>query len=228
MKIPYDLNWELTPQQAAEEQRVLSGRVLEHKEFQEVRLVAGVDVGFEEGGQVSRAAAVILSFPTLKPVESAVTRRRVSFPYVPGLLAYREVPAVIEALAQLKSEPDLIIADGHGRAHPRRFGFACHLGVVLDCCTIGCAKSLLVGESAMPEDRIGAWEPILHKGERIGAALRTKLGVKPVYVSIGNKIDLVSAIEIVSSCTTKYRLPETTRYAHRAASREGLAPGRHR
>jgi deoxyribonuclease V len=218
VEIPRDLNWNLTTHDAVDEQRVLSARVVEHNEFGDIGLVAGVDVGFEDDNRISRAAAVVLTFPQLEPIESAVARRPVTFPYVPGLLAYREMPAVLEALMQLRSEPQMIVVDGHGRAHPRRFGIACHLGVVLELATIGCAKSILVGKARMPENEIGAWTPIMHKGEEIGVALRTRIGVSPVYVSIGNKVDLQTAREIVRRCTTKYRLPETTRWAHRVAS----------
>jgi deoxyribonuclease V len=216
--VPKRLDWNLSPREAAEQQRKLSALVVERNEFGQVRMVAGVDVGFEDDNTVSRAAAVLLNFPQLEPIEAAVVRQPVTFPYVPGLLAYRELPAVIEALAQLRSKPDLIIVDGHGRAHPRRFGIACHLGVILNCATIGCAKSILVGKAETPGNNVGAWTPLIDKGETIGAAVRTRKGVAPVYVSIGNKIDLQTAIEIVRRCTTKYRLPETTRYAHKVAS----------
>ncbi len=221
MQVPKNLNWNLTPEQAAEQQRELANRVVERDEFPPVRHVAGVDVGFEDENTVSRAAAVVLTFPDLGPVESAVARRPVTFPYIPGLLAYREAPVVLDALAQLKLVPDVIIVDGHGRGHPRRFGIACQLGVLLDRATIGCAKSILVGQAETPENRIGAWTPLVDRGEVIGAAVRTKLSVKPVYVTIGNKVSLPTAIDIVLKCTTKYRVPETTRYAHKVAS-EGL------
>lgn len=221
MRVPKDLSWDLTPRQAAEQQRLMSSRVIERYEARPIRLVAGVDVGFEEDKTVSRAAAVVLSYPHLRPVEAAIARRRVTFPYIPGLLAYRELPSVLDALAQLKSEPDIIIVDGHGRAHPRRFGITCYLGVLLDCVTIGCAKSVLVGAAEEPDNRVGAWTPLVDKGEVVGAALRTRVGVKPIYVSIGNKIDLETAINLVGKCTRTYRLPETSRYAHKLASSKG-------
>jgi deoxyribonuclease V len=222
MKIPQNLDWTLSPQEATEQQRRLAGEVLERNEFGVIRHVAGVDVGFEKDNTLSRAAAVVLTFPGLVPIESATARRPVTFPYIPGLLAYREVPVVLDALALLMSEPDIIIVDGHGRAHPRRFGIACHLGVILDCPTIGCAKSILVGRAEVPENRVGAWTPLMDRGQVIGAAVRTRLDVTPIYVSIGNKIDLLTAIEFLIKCTTKYRVPETTRYAHKVASGERL------
>ncbi len=224
MQVPKNLDWNLSPEAAAAQQRELASNVIEQNEFSPLHFVAGVDVGFENENTVSRAAAVVLTFPGLQPIESAVARRPVTFPYIPGLLAYREVPVVLDALAQLGNEPDIIIVDGHGRAHPRRFGIACQLGVLLDRATIGCAKSILVGNAQEPENRVGAWTPLEVKGEVIGAAVRTKLNVKPIYVSIGNKVDLSTAIDVVLKCTTKYRVPETTRYAHKVAS-EGFEIG---
>ncbi len=222
MKIPQNLHWELSPQEAIEQQRALAAQVRQQNEFAPVTHVAGVDVGFEENNTVSRAAAVVLTFPQLEPVEAAIARRPVTFPYVPGLLAFRELPVVLDALAQLKQEPQLIIVDGQGRAHPRRFGIACHLGVLLDRATIGCGKSILVGRAEIPEERIGARTPLIHMGETVGAALRTKLQVTPVYVSIGNRIDLSTAVDYVLKCCKGYRVPETTRYAHRVAGGEIL------
>ena len=217
-----DLDWNLTPREAADQQRALAGRVLVQNDFGSIRWVAGVDVGFEQAKTVSRAAAVILSFPEMQPVESARARRPVTFPYVPGLLAYRELPAVLDALAQIDHMPDLILVDGHGLAHPRRFGIASHLGVLLNCPTIGVAKTVLVGRAEMPEDKVGAWTPLVDKSETIGAALRTRVGVSPIHVSIGNRIDLGAAIDFVLRCCKGYRLPEPTRFAHRAASGEEI------
>ncbi len=222
MQIPKNLKWDLSVKEAIEQQRALAAQVREQNDFPEVRHVAGVDAGFEENNTISRAAAVVLSFPELKPVESAVARQPVTFPYVPGLLAYREAPVVLDALAQLKVEPEVIIVDGQGRAHPRRFGIASHLGVLLDRATIGCAKSILVGRADPPENRVGAWTPLLDKGETIGAALRTRVNVAAVYVSVGNKIDLATAMELVLQCCRGVRVPETTRYAHLVAGGKPL------
>lgn len=224
MKIPSDLNWNLTPQQAIEEQKRLMPRVRAENDFDAVNFVAGVDVGFENEGTIARAAIVVLAYPALQPVAAAVARRPVTFPYIPGLLAYRELPAVFDALAQLDRAPDLIIVDGHGRAHPRRFGIACHLGVLLDQPTLGCAKSILVGRAENPENRVGAWTPLIDQGEIIGAAVRTKPGTGPIYVSIGHRVDLPTAIDFVLKCTKGYRVPETTRYAHRVAGGEKIEP----
>lgn len=218
VRIPGNLNWKLTPRQAADEQRRLAQRVIEVNDFAPIRRVAGVDVGFEDDRTMCRAAAVVLTFPGLEPIDAALVRRPVTFPYVPGLLAFREIPAVLDALEQLKFDPNIVIVDGHGRAHPRRFGIACHLGVILDTASIGCAKTILVGSANTPEDWVGAWSPLIDKGELVGAAVRTRSGVAPIYVSIGHKVDLQTAIEVVGRCTSGFRLPDTTRYAHKVAA----------
>ncbi len=183
-----------------------------------VRYVAGIDVGFEKDGTVARAGVAILSFPGLELCETATARRPTRFPYVPGYLSFRELPAVLVALKKLRTRPDLLLCDAQGLAHPRRFGLACHLGVLTDTPSIGVAKSRLIGEhGSLPETK-GSWVPLMHSGEVIGAVLRTRRGVKPVYVSIGHRISLETAIEYALRCTTRYRLPETTRLAHRLAS----------
>ncbi|UIE37717.1 deoxyribonuclease V [Leptodesmis sichuanensis] len=211
-------DWNLTPEAAIALQQKLRDRVVLTDQFGEVRYVAGVDVGFEAGGTVTRAAVAVLSLEDLQLQDRAIARRPTEFPYIPGLLSFREVPAVLDALENLQIEPDLILCDGQGIAHPRRFGIACHLGVLIDRPTIGVAKSLLVGRHAeLPEQR-GSWQPLIHKGETIGVALRTRPGTKPVYISPGHRISLETAIAYVMRCTTKYRLPETTRYAHKLAS----------
>lgn len=187
----------------------------------EVRTVAGVDVGFEERGAVTRAAVAVLAYAGLEPVEDAVARTPTRFPYVPGLLSFREIPAVLEALGSLAALPDVILYDGQGLAHPRRMGIACHLGVVTGLPTIGVAKSRLIGSHAAVPDVRGAWVGLFHEGEVIGAALRSRPGVKPIYVSIGHRVSLERAIEVVLGCLGRFKLPETTRRAHRLASRAG-------
>jgi deoxyribonuclease V len=144
----------------------------------------------------------------------------VTFPYVPGLLSFREGPAVLDALDKLKSPPDLLIFDGHGLAHPRRFGLACHLGLLVDIPAIGCAKSRLCGQYEEPGPHRGDTMPLIDKGEVVGAAVRTRAGVKPVFVSIGHRVDLPTSIHYVLACCRGYRLPETTRWAHRLAGAE--------
>jgi deoxyribonuclease V len=262
-------------------QESLRDKVIARDQFGKISTVAGIDVGFEKRGAVTRAAVVVLDFPGLAPMEQAVARQPTRFPYVPGYLSFREAPAVLAALKKLRTRPDLLLCDGQGLAHPRRFGLACHLGLLLDIPSIGVAKSRLIGVHAEVPDMKGAWAPLLdhpsspsdrdedshllplslrerakgeggipharaplpkgeggepsalardlvHSGasrgarrahpEIIGAVLRTRAGVKPVYVSVGHRISLATAIDYVLRCTTRYRLPETTRYAHRLAS----------
>lgn len=238
-------------------QERLRGEVETRDRLGRIGTVAGVDVGFEKHGTVTRAAVVLLDFPGLTPVAQAVARRPTCFPYVPGYLSFREVPAVLAAMQQLPRRPDLLLCDGQGLAHPRRFGLACHLGLLLDIPSIGVAKSRLIGTHGKVPDRKGAWVPLfddpsrpslLLPGERepsprplprkrdgevshdrsrgalrahreiIGAVLRTRAGVKPLYVSVGHRISLDSAIACVLRCTRGLRLPETTRHAHRLAS----------
>jgi len=210
--------WPVTAAEAIALQRQLRERVIVDDNLGTVRTVAGLDVGPEGDGSVMRAAVAVLSFPDLRTADQAVARRPASFPYIPGLLSFREIPALLDALARLGAPPDLLLCDGQGLAHPRRFGLACHLGVLTGIPSIGVAKSLLVGEHApLPQAR-GSWRPLVHKGEVVGAALRTRAGVAPVYVSIGHKVSLATAIDYVLACAPKYRLPETTRAAHRLAS----------
>jgi deoxyribonuclease V len=210
--------WTLTPKAAIAAQAALAGQVLRRDELGEVRRVAGIDIGFEEEGRITRAAVAVLDYPGLALRESAVVRQPTCFPYVPGLLSFREAPAALAALRQLTLAPDLILYDGQGIAHPRRLGIASHLGLVTGIPSIGVAKTRLVGEHApVPEGR-GEWVPLLDRGEIVGAVLRSRAGVKPLYVSIGHRIGLETAVRWVMACVTRYRLPETTRWAHRLAS----------
>ncbi len=218
-------DWDVTPKQAVAIQRELRDRVITRDAFGELRRVAGVDVGFEAGGTITRAAVVVLQLPELVRVEDAIARQPTRFPYVPGLLSFREIPAVVDALNCLSEPPDMLLCDGQGYAHPRRFGFACHLGLWMDLPSIGVAKTRLIGEPGdIPEGR-GEWCPLTHEGEVIGAVLRTRQGVKPIYVSIGHRVSLESAVDVVMRCTPRYRLPETTRQADRLASRRGGIEG---
>jgi deoxyribonuclease V len=210
--------WDLTPRQAIALQARFRERVVRTARIGEVRHVAGVDVGFERDGTVTRAAVAVLSFPALTLVDKVVVRRPTRFPYVPGLLSFREAPAVLAAFARLRVAPDLILYDGQGIAHPRRFGIASHLGLLLDVPSIGVAKTRLLGEHRAPADRRGAWAPLADAGETIGAVLRTRAGAKPLYVSIGHRVSLPVAVRWTMACVTRYRLPETTRWAHRLAS----------
>lgn len=213
-----DHRWDLTPSEAIALQQQLRDAVVVEDAFGDVRHVAGVDVGFEDGGATSRAAVVVLDFPALTVSDQALCRMPTSFPYIPGLLSFREAPAVLQALGQLARPPDLLLCDGVGYAHPRRFGLACHLGVLSGLPSIGVAKSPYIGTHAPVADERGAWQPLLDHGETIGAVLRTRPRVSPIYVSTGHRISLPSAIDFVLRCTLKYRLPETTRRAHNLAS----------
>ncbi|NJN87161.1 MAG: deoxyribonuclease V [Leptolyngbyaceae cyanobacterium SL_7_1] len=215
--------WDLTVQEAIALQTQLRSQITLTNQFDEINLVAGVDVGFEDSGKTTRAAVAVLSFPDLQVQEQALARRPTSFPYVPGLLSFREIPAVLEAIEQLQTLPDLLLCDGQGTAHPRRFGIACHLGLLTNLPAIGVAKSLLVGTHPEVPDPKGVWQPLTDHGEVIGAVLRTRQGTKPLYISPGHRIDLQTAIDYVLWCTTNYRLPETTRFAHKLASAPAIA-----
>jgi deoxyribonuclease V len=215
--------WDVTPAEATRLQEQLRSRVIAENRLRDVRTVAGVDVAAQ--GDVARAAVVVLSYPELELLEVARAERPVTFPYVPGLLAFREAPAVLAACEALQIEPDLFLFDGHGLAHPRRMGLACHMGLCLDKPALGCAKSRLCGEhEELPLDA-GAWVPLRDGPEIIGAVVRTQQGGRPVYVSIGHKVDLETAIRwVLATCRPVgaglrgYRLPEPCRLAHRAAS----------
>lgn len=218
MRIQQRHDWPQTAEEAIVIQQELRREIITEDQFGSINCVAGVDVGFEESGSVTRAAVAVLGFPDLKLQEQAIARRPTTFPYIPGFLSFREVPAVLDALEQLSITPDLLLCDGQGIAHPRRLGIACHIGLLVNLPAIGVAKSLLVGKHADPSDERGAWQPLQHRGETIGAVLRTRPGTKPLYISSGHRISLPTAIDYVMACTTKYRLPETTRSAHKLAS----------
>ena len=204
-------------------QKALAGAAVRSDRFgpggrRAIRRVAGVDAAFADGGRVIRAAAVMLDYPGLEQTGEALIERPTAFPYVPGLLSFREVPALLEALRQLPTMPDLILCDGHGYAHPRRFGLACHLGLWLDIPAIGVAKSRLTGSHDEPGPAKGdaAWllaDKGERPGERIGAVLRTRERVKPVYVSAGHRVSLRTAVSLTLGCATRFRLPEPTRLA---------------
>jgi deoxyribonuclease V len=212
------LDWSFSPEQAIALQHELRNQVILTDQLGGIRYVAGVDVGFESAGATTRAAVAVLNLDDLQVIDRAIARRPTTFPYIPGLLSFREIPAVVDALEKLTTLPDLILCDGQGIAHPRRLGIASHLGLIINLPTIGVAKSLLIGNHAELADEKGSYQPLIHKGETIGVALRTRVGTKPVYISPGHRISLDTAIAYVMRCTTKYRLPETTRHAHKLAS----------
>ncbi len=187
--------------------------------------IAGADISFNKFSETVYAGIVVLSLPDLRIVETAGVRSVAKFPYVPGLLSFREAPSLLEAWEKLKTKPDVLMLDGQGIAHPRRFGIACHVGVLLDWPTIGCAKSILVGRYGELGLEAGSRSPLVDKGEQVGVALRTKNKVTPVYVSPGHLTDLDSAVDLVLRSTTKYRLPEPTRQAHLLVNRMRVEAG---
>jgi len=210
--------WNVTAQEAIAIQEQLRPLVIREDRFGALRTVAGVDVGFEADGTITRAAVAVLSFPGLELQETSVVRRATVFPYIPGLLSFREAPAVLDALEQLRSLPDLLICDGQGIAHPRRLGIASHLGLLTELPSIGAAKSRLTGTHLPVGEGRGERQPLWDAGEMIGVALRTRTGAKPLYISTGHRVSLETAIDLVLRCTPRYRLPETTRHAHHLAS----------
>ncbi|MCS6840645.1 MAG: deoxyribonuclease V [Roseiflexus sp.] len=216
MKTSADHPWPADLDEARAIQEQIRAQVIPHDAFGLIRAVAGVDTGYS--GDSALAAVVVLAFPSLQVLDYTIARKQVSFPYVPGYLSFREAPAVLDALASLRILPDLLICDGHGLAHPRRCGIACHLGVLTGLPSIGCAKSLLVGTHGPLPDVRGAWTPLRHHDEVVGAALCTRPGARPVYVSVGHRISLETAIQFVMACVTRYRLPEPTRAADALAS----------
>ncbi len=220
MKLPRARHrWDVTPKRAVALQRELTELVVERALPEPVRLVAGADMAFSSDGQRCVAGVVVWSRDRRSVVEEVVATRPARFPYVPGLLSFREAPTVLAAARKLTTVPDAWIFDGQGRAHPRRFGLACHVGLFLEQPTIGCAKSRLCGEHHESATRRGACVPLRDHGERIGSVVRTREGVKPVYISVGHRATLNDAVRLVLSCCTKYRLPEPTRLAHQLVTR---------
>lgn len=210
-------SWRVTPAQAMVIQRKLAGQVLKEDGTGDIRLVAGVDISAPNPQGVARGAVVVLGYPGLTLVESQIAERKLEFPYVPGLLSFRESPVILAACAQLSNIPDLIMVDGQGLAHPRRLGLASHLGLLWDKPTVGCAKSRLCGKNEPVQTALGEFAELVDGKETIGAVLRTKMNVKPLYISIGHKISLKTAIQWVMNCCRGYRLPEPVRLAHLVA-----------
>jgi len=216
MKINSLHSWQVSPAQALDIQLRLASQVSRNNEVANPRFIAGVDISVDKEKGMATGATVVLNYPELRLVETKVVSGKLDFPYVPGLLSFREAPLTLAACEGLSVIPDLILVDGQGIAHPRRFGLASHLGLFLDTPTIGCAKSLLCGSHKELGEEPGSYAEIVDRGETIGVALRTKLGAKPIYVSIGHKVDLEAAIHWVLECCRGYRLPEPCRLAHLA------------
>jgi deoxyribonuclease V len=205
--------WNISVEEALELQQQMRGLVRQTNGFElgEIKTVAGIDAAYN--GEEGRAAVAVFSFPKLELIEQATAVMQVDFPYVPGLLSFREGPVALAALGKLKVSPDLLLFDGQGYAHPRRFGLACHLGVYLNKPTIGCAKTRLIGTHAEPGAEPGDYTLLEAEGEVIGAVLRTRPQTNPIFISVGHKIDLLTALEFVTKCIRGYRLPEPTRIA---------------
>lgn len=224
MRPVYTHAWNVSSSEARRIQHELRTRLLVQPLARRPEVIAGVDVGVKTGQ--ARAAVVLFSYPDLVPLQAVTAEMPVSFPYVPGLLAFREGPAVLAALEKLADRPDVLMFDAQGVAHPRRMGLATHLGVLLDMPAVGCAKSRLCGVLVEPGEKKGSWAPLMDGDELIGAVVRTRSGVRPVFVSIGHRVDLETAISLVLGCATRYRLPEPTRWAHRVAGGESLPTAR--
>jgi len=205
--------WNLTPREAMRLQESLRERVEREDRFGEIHYLAGADMAFDPATDIAFAGVIVYRFPGLEEVERRMARRKLRFPYVPGLLSFRECPILLAAFARLQTEPDLILIDGQGLAHPRRLGIACHIGILFDKPTIGCAKSRLVGEHQEPPARAGSTAPLELKGERLGMVLRTRDNVRPIYVSTGHRVSLDSAVNLVKQCMDGYRIPKPTREA---------------
>jgi deoxyribonuclease V len=215
----HDHRWDVSPAKAIEIQKHLAPKVVKRDDFEAISFIGGIDVGFEQKGAVTKAAVTVFSYPELERRAYSVATVPTSFPYIPGLLSFREGPAIMRALSDLEFLPGLFLFDGQGIAHPRRIGIASHIGVILDMPTIGVAKSRLTGK---PQDILGdekgSWVPLFDNDEIVGAMVRTRAGVKPVYVSTGHRVSMETAIEIVRACTTRFKLPEPIRSAHLLAS----------
>ena len=217
MRIVRRHNWQVTITQAKEIQLKLAVEVSHTCNITAPRFVAGVDISVNRFSKTGTAAVVVLSYPDLQIVETQVATDHIDFPYIPGLLSFREMPLLLAAFEKIEFTPDLVLVDGQGIAHPRRMGIASHLGLWLGIPTIGCAKSRLCGEHDIPDNVAGRYTELKDNGEVIGSVLRTKTGVKPLYISIGHMIDLPAAVKWVLNCCRGYRLPEPTRLAHQAA-----------
>lgn len=217
MKVSKLHGWDMSFAQAKEMQLSLARKIVTKNEGINPHLIAGVDISSPGSQGIARGAVVVISYPEFSVVEVKTTESKITFPYIPGLLSFREAPLILAACEKLCHTPDLVLVDGQGIAHPRRLGLASHLGLFLDMPTIGCAKSILCGRHEPVGEEVGCHAELIENGEIIGAALRTKIRTKPIYVSVGHKIDLASALYWVTKCCCGYRLPEPTRLAHLAA-----------
>lgn len=219
MDFPELHSWDMKAREAIALQRLLAQHVrLDCPLPDPIRYVAGVDVSYRRGGVEFFAAVVVLQFSDMKVVEQVTARVRVTFPYIPGLLSFRELPVILQAFKKLQAIPDVVLVDGQGVAHPRHLGLASHLGLWLDRPTVGCAKSRLCGEHAPPGRQRGDRVPLVFENAVVGTVLTTRSGIKPLYVSPGHLLDVPASAELVMNCLGRYRLPEPTRLAHHLAN----------
>ncbi len=214
--------WNLPVDEVLELQKRLSTKIITIDNFSKIQLVAGVDVAYKPNSDKLTAAIVILNANDFSIIESSTVTLKATFPYISGLFSFREIPPLLASFEKIKNVPDLIVCDAQGYAHPRRFGLACHLGLLMDIPTIGCAKSLMIGKYVPPGGNRGDFSNIIDKGEVIGQALRTQNNVNPVYVSIGHKISLETSAEWILKLSPKYRLPETTRLSDQLSRKASL------
>jgi deoxyribonuclease V len=220
MKIKYLHDWNVCYADAVSLQYELAGRlVLEDGHSPKLKKIAGADISYSKNDDLFFAGVVVLDAASLEIIEEGSSVDHVSFPYIPGLLSFREAPVLLKAFEKIKSRPDIVIFDGQGIAHPRRLGLASHMGLFLDIPSMGCAKKKLVGDFAEPGNKKGSWSELVHRGEKIGAVLRTKDGVKPVFISPGHKIGFARVVQTALSCCNGYRIPEPTRQAHLLVNR---------
>lgn len=214
MKIQQLHKWNLTIKEAVELQNKLAKKILIQPLKSQVELIAGCDVAFKKNSNEATAGITILSFPELKLLSRIVVNTKVKFPYIPGFLSFREIPVLLKAFVKLNDKIDLLFVDGYGIAHPRKFGIASHLGILLDLPTIGCGKTYLLGDYKLPDLEAGSFTKLTYKDEIVGAVVRTKTGVKPIFASIGNRINLEQTIEFTIKSCKGYRIPEPIRQAH--------------
>ena len=224
MEMPKALHeWDVSYEEARDLQETLARKVRLEPLPSDIKYVAGADMSLSKPHDTFFAGVVVMRYPDMDVVETHLVRRRAHFPYIPGLLSFREGPALLAAFAELETEPDVIMFDDQGIAHPRRFGLAAHLGLWLSIPSVGCAKSRLIGEHEEPGEERGSWTSLMDEGERIGTVLRTRTGVKPLFVSPGHLCDHAGARRLVLDCATRYKMPETTRQAHLAVGKEKRA-----
>lgn len=205
--------WNVSPRNAVLIQQRLAGRVKPNGSFKKIEVIAGADIAIDKTKNEGFAGVIVYSFPDLRVLERVTARRRLTFPYVPGLLTFREGPVLLRAFARVRNEPDVIFFDGHGLAHPRGIGIATHMGLLLDKPAVGCAKSRLTGTYEEPANRPGDWTPLLVQNRKAGIVLRSKRNAKPIFISPGYRIDFKTSLELVTKCLDGYRIPKPTREA---------------